>query len=272
MSDIVIIYPGQRVSLAPTASAFAHGFGLFETMRYAEGRLYFWQDHWARLARSAKHFSLVLPEQSEVQAALRELVASSKLEAGTLKLSLLKEGTNSRLYVYARPPLPAPEGRCLRFDPSCPICPSSILSGHKTHNYMEVMHLLSLARAQGYFDVLRTDLAGNLAETTTSNLFFVKDGRVHTPALDVGILPGVIRAALVGARELEVEEGTFAPEALLGAEVVFVSNATCGLQVVERIDGLESMGAAVYADTCEALSRAKSVLVRLQAERAYQLI
>jgi branched-subunit amino acid aminotransferase/4-amino-4-deoxychorismate lyase len=272
MPDIVIIYPEQFASLAPTASAFAHGFGLFETMRYAEGCLYFWQDHWARLARSAQHFSLNLPEQAEVLAALRTLVASSALDAGTLKLSLLKEGTDSRLYVYARPPLPAPSGRRLRFEPSCPICPSSLLAGHKTHNYMEAMHLLSLARAQGFYDVLRTDLAGKLAETTTANFFFVKGGRLHTPALDTGILPGVTRAALLAAPELEIVSGHFTPETLLHAEAAFVTNATHGLQVVDVIEGLGLEGGVCYADTCQALSQAKSVLVRAQAACAQQLI
>ncbi|MGZ0708025.1 aminotransferase class IV [Coraliomargarita sp. W4R53] len=272
MSDIVIIYPEQSASLAPTSSAFAHGFGLFETMRYADGRLYAWQDHWARLARSAEHFALVLPKPADVLAALRELVTSSGIEAGTLKLSLLKVAAGSRLYVYARPPLPSPTGRRLLLDASCPIFPRSLLAGHKTHNYMEAMHLLGHARERGYCDTLRLDSEGKLAETTTSNFFFVKGGRLHTPSLDTGILPGVTRGALLRAAELEVVEGQFAPEVLLEAEAVFVTNATTGLQEIERIDGFANGRSVEFVAPSQGCSLIQSVLVRVQAERAHQLI
>ncbi|MDQ8207163.1 aminotransferase class IV [Coraliomargarita sp. SDUM461003] len=272
MPDIVIIPPTECVMLAPTAPGFAHGFGLFETMRYDAGRLYFWQDHWARLARSARHFALKLPPEIAVQDALRELVTSTAIESGTLKLSLLKAASGTCLYVYARPPLPTPKGRRLQLDTTCPIFSRSLLAGHKTHNYMEAMHLLARARAQGYYDVLRTDDAGQIAETTTANFFFVKDGRLYTPSLVSGILPGVTRAALLRAPELAVVEGHVAPEVLLGAEAAFVTNASNGIEVMDGIDGL-ALGQTVdcIAD-CAELEAAKSVLVRAQDECAHQLI
>jgi len=272
MSDIVIIPPGESAHLDPASSAFAHGFGLFETMRYAGGRLYFWKDHWARLAKSAKHFALVLPNEDAVLAALRELVTTTNLDEATLKLSLVKGTEGSRLFVYTRPPIPAPEGRRLRLDTTCPIFPRSLLAGHKTHNYMEAMHLLGLARAQGYYDTLRVDAEGNLAETTTANLFFVKDDRLHAPSLDTGILPGVTRAALLSARDLEIEEGHYLPELLREAETVFVTNATNGLQAIERIEGFADGQSADFATASEALASVLSVLVRAQAARAQQLI
>ena len=271
MSKIVIIPPGETVSLGSTDSGFAHGFGLFETMRYADGRLYFWKDHWARLTRSAKQFALALPAESAVLLALRELVTSARIEASTLKLSLLKEATGSRLYVYARPAIPAPEGRRLQLDTTCPIFSRSLLAGHKTHNYMEAMYLLSLARAQGFYDTLRVDAAGRLAETTSSNLFFVKDGRLHTPALDVGILPGVTRAALLSVREFEVEEGHYSPEVLLEAEAVFVSNATVGLQSIQRIDGFPGRRSAEYQTPNHTFFTLQSALQEVQVARSLPL-
>jgi branched-subunit amino acid aminotransferase/4-amino-4-deoxychorismate lyase len=137
---------------------------------------------------------------------------------------------------------------------------------------MEGMHLLGLARAQGYYDILRVDAAGQLAESTTSNLFFILEGCLHTPSLDTGILPGVIRAALLRDSKLEVVAGRYAPELLLDAEAVWVTNATNGLQVIEGIDGFAGQQTVNYVGACELLDAAKSVLVRAQAARAYQLI
>jgi branched-subunit amino acid aminotransferase/4-amino-4-deoxychorismate lyase len=273
MPDIVIIYPDQTASLAPTSSAFAHGFGLFETIRYAAGKLYFWQEHWERLKRSAHCFALPLPESAAVLAALRELVTQSGIEAGTIKLSLVKtKGTGACMYVYSRLPFAMPAGNHLLLDRNYPIYARSLIAGHKTHNYMEGMYLLSLARSHAYYDMLRIDSEGRLAETTTANLFFVKDGRVHSPALDTGILPGVIRGALLDASDLDIDVGHFAPDVLLDAESVFVTNATNGLQVIERIDGFADGESVTYASSSETLSVVNSVLVRLQAKRAYQLI
>lgn len=271
MPDIIIIPPGGRLSLSPSSSAFAHGFGLFETMRYADGRLYFWQDHWARLAKSARHFALTFPEQDEVLAALRELAAAIPPGEATLKLSLVKEATESRLYVYSRPPIPAPEGRRLRLDATCPIARSSILAGHKTHNYMEVMHLLSLARAQGYYDALRLNTEGYLAETCSSNLFFLEDGRFHTPSLDTGILPGVIRGAVLSIPGLSFGEGLYTPEILSKADAVFVTNSTGGLQPIEQIDDLPEVGNASYEITSDYYRELAAAFERVSASRAIPL-
>jgi branched-subunit amino acid aminotransferase/4-amino-4-deoxychorismate lyase len=137
---------------------------------------------------------------------------------------------------------------------------------------MEVMHLLSLARAQAYYDCLRLDTNGYLAETATSNLFFFKDGRLHTPALDTGILPGVTRAALLRDPDLHVEEGHFAPEILRDADAVFVTNITSGLKIIERIEGFSAGQSAQYSAASEALSDIHSVLLNAQESRALSLI
>jgi branched-subunit amino acid aminotransferase/4-amino-4-deoxychorismate lyase len=278
MPDIVIIPAGESTPMLPNSSAFAHGFGLFETMHYAAGRLHFWRDHWQRLTQSARHFTLAAPTEAAALAALRELVATFSPEQATqatLKLSLVKEAsepTGSRLYVYTRPPQPAPASRRLLLDSSCPIFERSLLAGHKTHNYMESIYLLSLARARGDYDTLRVDSQGHLAETTTANLFFLKDGRIHTPSLATGILPGVTRAVLLGARELGIEEGSYLPESLLAADAIFVTNATSGVQAIERIEGFTGQKTAEYPADSAWLTRIRTVLERARAERAVKLI
>ena len=272
MSNIVLVPNGETIPLVPTASGFAHGFGLFETMRYEGGRLFFWKDHWGRLVKSAKHFALPLPKEDAVLAALRGLVAKTKLTDGALKLSLLKDTEGSCLYVYSRPPISLPDSNALIFNTANPIHPRSLLAGHKTHNYMEVMHLLSIARAQAYYDCLRLDTNGYLAETATSNLFFLKDGRLHTPALDTGILPGVTRAVLLRDPDLQIAEGHFVPETLHEVEAVFVTNATSGLKIIERIDGFSVVQSAQYSAASEALSAVQSALLRTQDSCALSLI
>ena len=272
MSDIVIIPLGESTPMLPTSPAFAHGFGVFETLRFADGRIHFWCDHWGRLCKSAKYFALLPPKEDSVLAALREYVTESGLEEATLKLSLMRESESSRLYVYSRPPIPSPDNRRLRIERSYPLFARSALAGHKTHNYMEAMHLLSLARAQGDYDLVRVDSAGFLAETTGANLFFVKEGRIHTPSLETGILPGVTRAALLRCQDLAVVEGRYLPEALLEAEAVFVTNATKGVLPIERIEGFIGQQSADFRTDAPVWSRIESAYARMRTERSIQLI
>jgi branched-subunit amino acid aminotransferase/4-amino-4-deoxychorismate lyase len=243
MSKIVILKPSDAASLNPTCSGFAHGFGVFETIKLSAGRLCFWDAHWQRLCRSAKAFGLSLPVEADaLLAAMHSLSKDTDLREGTVKVSLLKDGADSRLFVYARPAIRRPESVRLLLELNSPINERSPLAGHKTHNYMENMLLLAAARSAGYGDALRVNTDGVLAETTVGNLFFIEDGQLHTPALATGVLPGVVRGeVLVAARalSLKVAEGAYTPERLQNAEAVFMTNSSVGILPVDVVEGAE---------------------------------
>lgn len=237
MTEIIKITPGDLLALDPTASGFAHGFGLFETIQLSGGHVVFWEPHWARLKASAEALQLELTCSADaVLQVIRELAAADGLDSALIKLSLVRDAVGSRLFVYARPAQPVPAVVGLRFDPNCPINERSILAGHKTHNYMENISLLESARAADYYDVLRVNTIGELAETTIGNIFFVIDGALWTPALETGILPGVIRGEII-ALHPATREARFEAEILERAEAVFMTNSSCGILPVESIAG-----------------------------------
>lgn len=259
MPEIILVLPGQSVTLSPTASGFAHGFGFFETMRYAEGQLHAWSDHWARLQHSAGTFGLSLPAEAEVIEAMQSFVKQADLLEGTIKLSLLKGAEDSQLFVYTRPLFPLQESRRLWLDLGAPIFERSPLAGHKTHNYMESMHCLGRARSRGYADALRLDSQGRVAETSTANCFFVVAERLCTPAADTGILPGVTRARLLRSPELAIETGHYTLDDLQAAEAFFTTNAMHGIQMIERLDGLPGGGGIDFNDAHPALEKIRSI-------------
>lgn len=231
MSSIKIIMPGESLRIEPESSGFAHGFGLFETMRLSGGRLELWSDHWARLCRSARKFGLTCNfDECEVLQVVRELVGALPAEA-VVKLSLLKTGQSSTLYVYSRSVSKLPKDFGLLLDYSAPISQASPLAGHKTHNYLENLLVLDAAREVDCYDGLRLNSNGEVAEGAISNIFFFSSGCWHTPALECGSLPGVVRGALL--KILPVEEGAYPLEAVLSAEAVFLTNASIGLQAVD---------------------------------------
>ena len=81
------------------------------------------------------------------------------------------------------------------------------------------------AEAKGYADAMMLDWRGQVAEATGANIFFVKDGKIHTPKPDC-FLDGITRRTVIGlARDsgIEVEERAIMPEELEGFEQCFLT-------------------------------------------------
>lgn len=236
MSEIVIIPHGAKAQLDPIGAGFAHGYGIFETIKYSAAGLAFWARHWLRLKRSAKALGLDFYfDEKAVMAAIEQLVREDGLSVAMVKLSLLRNGPETTLYVYARPTTPIPDSVELQLDMLHPINQHSPLSGHKTHNYMEHRMLFDSARKAGFYDTIRVDMDGSLAETTTGNLFFIHEGKLCTPALCHGVLPGVVRSAVLDI--CDTEEGSYCVDLLGEAEAVFMTNSAAGILPVSRIIG-----------------------------------
>ncbi len=236
MSEIIIIHSGGNAELDPIQSGFAHGYGIFETIKLTEGRLAFWSAHWERLQSSAADLSLAFDfSETAVLTAIKQLVAGEGFTGGLIKLSLLRNGGRSKLFVYGRAAVEPPSMVQLQLSSCYPLNPLSLLAGHKTHNYMENMALLEAARAAGYYDTIRLDTDRYLAETTIGNLFFIAGGKLCTPSTEHGILPGVIRGEIL--KISDADQGTYGVDALEDAEAVFMTNSSCGLLPVSRIVG-----------------------------------
>ncbi|MGJ8639408.1 MAG: aminotransferase class IV [Opitutaceae bacterium] len=234
MSAIITISSKEPAELRPLDAGFAYGFGLFETIKYSHGKLSFWEAHWERLKASAKAFGLdCAQEEAAVLDAIGSLVLKDSLENCMIKLSLMRAKSGETLFVYARPLTDLPNSVELLVEERFPLNPRSMLAGHKTHNYMENFALFEGAKQQGFYDAVRLGLDGHLAETTTGNLFFYVDGRLCTPSLKQGILPGVIRAQLLEISDVEV--GAYGTERLASADAVFMTNSGANILPVDRV-------------------------------------
>ncbi len=81
------------------------------------------------------------------------------------------------------------------------------------------------AEAKGYDDALMFDWRGQVAEATGANIFFIKDGKIHTPTPDC-FLNGITRRSVIDLarkRGIEVIERTIWPEELEGFEQAFLT-------------------------------------------------
>ena len=99
--------------------------------------------------------------------------------------------------------------------------------------------LLEQAHAEGFDDVLLLNEGGNLAECASANIFLICGGKVVTPPLSTGCLPGVTRDALlevVPQAGFELREENLTREDLSSAAEVFISSTTREVAAVGSID------------------------------------
>ena len=95
------------------------------------------------------------------------------------------------------------------------------------------------AEKQGYTDAMMLDYRGYLAESTGSNVFFVRDGVIHTPTPDC-FLNGITRQTVIGLaqrRGIRVVERAVMPDELANADEVFLTGSAAEVTPVGEIVG-----------------------------------
>ena len=93
------------------------------------------------------------------------------------------------------------------------------------------------AESRGYGDAMMLDYRGLVAEATGANMFFVKDGKLHTPIADC-FLNGITRQsvmALAKARQIPVIERYIEPTELQTFEECFLTGSAAEVTPVSEI-------------------------------------
>jgi branched-chain amino acid aminotransferase len=93
------------------------------------------------------------------------------------------------------------------------------------------------AERKGYADAMMLDWRGQVAECTGANIFFVKDGQIHTPTPDC-FLDGITRRTVIGLakkRQIKVNERVIMPDELAGFEQCFIVGTAAEVTPVGEI-------------------------------------
>jgi branched-chain amino acid aminotransferase len=245
--------PVEAVRIDPTDRGFLLADGVFETMRARDGRILRLERHWARLSEGARLLDIPLPlDDPGLAAAARELLLANGFARGEAVLRLtLTRGPGPR--GLAPPERPTPTLLLAAFPLPEPVAPAHVVlvksvrrnelspsSRIKSTAYLDQILALREAVAAGGDEALLCNTAGRLACASAANLFLVVEGRIWTPSVAEGALPGVTRAVLL---ERARAEGWLAVEAevprhfLARAEEIFTTNAVHGIRPVASVDG-----------------------------------
>ena len=222
--------PAEDAAISVFDIGFQRGYGCFEAMRTYDGVAFRLSQHLDRLAMSAEHLRIALPDREEVTRWCRRTAA----------------GGNGVLRVYVTggldPKHPGTDNAVVMFLEPLPDIPSSVrldvleapwhadgrtseLTGAKTLSYGPNLAATIEARARGFDDAALVGGGDVVLEGPTFSIGWVADGAMCTPALDSHILASITREATIEVADeldLPVREERFHRSDLMEADEVFV--------------------------------------------------
>lgn len=114
------------------------------------------------------------------------------------------------------------------------------LANLKTANALIYAQAARQAKANRWNDALIVNTSGNIIESCIANIFWIKDGIIHTPPLSEGCVAGVLRRRLLTelpVHGFSVKQAPLTVEELTQAEEIFLTNAIRGIKWVAQIAG-----------------------------------
>jgi branched-chain amino acid aminotransferase len=247
-----VIQQGQGLPVDLNNRALNYGDGIFESMRYANGRINFWEDHYFRLMASMRIVRMEIPlsySPEYLEEQIRLTLKANELSGQPARIKFLayrKSGglytpqTNDVEYIITTYPL---EGSKFELNENGLVVDvfkdfykqKSLLSNIKSTS-AQLYVVASIYKKENKLDeciILNDDRA--VCEAISANVFIVKGEEVYTPPLSDGCLKGVMRKNVITSLKklgFSVHEKSFSPFEIQKADEMFVTNATLGVRWV----------------------------------------
>jgi branched-chain amino acid aminotransferase len=224
------------------------GDGVFETLAVSDGVPLWRFEHLDRMRKAASELGIPFPEDA-IENAVDALTHKAKgshvlrliLTRGDAARGLAGDGTKHTVLGSLKA-----FDASQRFQPVTVVTsairrnPSSPSSRLKTISYIDNILAAREAQAKEADEALMLNTAGRVACVTIGNVFLEKDDMLFTPSLSEGILPGVMRAAVIAVARssgIVVREKQVKPRDVETADFMFVTNSLRFVRPVTRMDG-----------------------------------
>jgi branched-chain amino acid aminotransferase len=205
------------------------GDGAFDAFPVLDGRPFARGAHLDRLERSCRALALECP-RGQIEADIDLLLTRAPEGYAVVRVVLTRGGHRiCRLESRGDPSELTKPVRLLpvTYDPSV------LLNGVKSLSYGANMLASRRAVAEGYDEALLVRSDGVVLEGPTCSIFWVRDGRLQTPALDTGILASITRRVIL--ENMEVEEASYPLEYAVRSEEAFLASTARLAQPIAAI-------------------------------------
>lgn len=248
------IQPESAARLPVLDRGFLFGDSVYEVLATRRGVPFAAREHLARLRTSAAGIRLELPFQdAELLARVKRVIAAAGFAESYIRI-IVTRGTGTAPNIdLAYAPGPAATLILVRELPGKTTSTAhlAIVSRQrnarlaldpaiKSGNYLNNVLGLAEAKDRGATDALFFNAEGFATEATTSNFFAVREGVIHTPPLDAGILAGVTRDLLFptcAAVGIPLRERNLDEAAVRTADELFLTSTLRDVLPVTKLDG-----------------------------------
>lgn len=225
------------------------GDGIYEVVRFYDGKPFMLDEHLQRLKRSAEAISLKLPYTLEE---LNEIILDGVSRSGERNADVyfqVTRGISPRLHIYPNTPAilsmtikPSKQMDPLKKNNGVPVL---LLEDERWANcYIKSLNLLPnvIAKQKAMENgceeaILFKD--GFITEGSSSNIFVVKSGKLYTTPGTKAILHGITRTAvllLASKLEIPIIEEHFSIEFLMNADEAFITSTTAEILPINKVD------------------------------------
>lgn len=236
----------HRAAVSVEDRGFRFGDGLFETIRVARGVPLYWDAHMDRLASGLRALFIEF-DMALLAPAARKLLHKNEAKEGFVRIAISR-GAGSKGYAPFPPNMPAswviewtaqehadrkPATLYLSSFAQIPsVClPTQSKIAQGLNSTLAIMQ----AQRHGADEALQLTPDGFIAEASSANIFWLKDGTLFTPTLETGCLAGITRENLLRLSPVPskiVREGL---STLNDADAVFLTNSRAGVWPVAAL-------------------------------------
>ncbi len=257
MKEIVYLngslVPRSEARISIDDHGFLYGYGLFETMRTYDGKYFLLDRHIKRLMNYAEVIGLEQKLKSiNLDKACRDTLKVNGIKEARVRITVtngtvtalpwVDSGGKPTVLVTTRPYTPFSKAK---YSDGFKVgiasvrrMKQSVFSAIKSISYLLNVVARMEAAEKGWDETILLNDEGYIAEGGGSNIFFVREGRLITPALNSGIIPGVTREVtieLASSLSISVSEGPVGIGVIKKCDEIFMTNAMIEIMPVTKV-------------------------------------
>lgn len=235
----------EEICISPQDRGFRYGDGVFDTLIVSNGKIYQYNWHIERLERGLQAIKIKF-DITELKPLCERLLQTNNIKDGLLRIQITR-GISGRGYLPNEKITPT----LLIETMAMPVIDKSPISlwqskySKISSNALPVQFKLcqglnsTLARMEAAenncFDALMLNENNEICETSSANIFWLKNGDLYTPSLSCGALEGSVRAAIIRLWQGKLYEVAENIETLKTAQAVFITNVAWKVIAVSEL-------------------------------------
>ena len=177
------------------------GLGVFETIKFINKKMIFFNEHIDRLFSNNNFFNFKKITKNKIHDIAIQTINKNNLSNGLIKIIIVpigEEFNEVEYYIFIRelPNINTNLARIKFYSESIyPIF--RFKPAFKSLFYMGNMLAIKDAKSEGVFEPIFYNDNNNITEGAVRNIFFIKNSTIYTPNLNLGILDGVTRTKVL---------------------------------------------------------------------------